>query len=255
MRTQCWRTKAGQRRRLKWWPEVSSATARYTRSTAARLPAESYQLQCAETWGFKKVNGRSVYVGHANSAGLVTMNIERLAESDYRAPTPEELAEFTEEKKAAKITAPPTINPTDEDAQALQDIWNAVALAKYNEIHNYRDTPPKVVEVRRMTQAAYSDRAKSGMASIRELTFNGVTFKTRKVSSGFYNYSASSAVVVLTDKPQKPFPAGWNATTPTVTQEPEPVIEPEEAPEEQDDAAHDEQHITEAAAVAAGCLF
>lgn len=201
------------------------------------------------------VTGRVVSVAFSANGG--PRNIERLGADIYRAPTPEELEAFNAEVAAQKAErktepkGPSLINPTDEDAQALQDIWNATALAKYNESHNYRDTPPKVVEVRRMTQAAYSARAKSNMVFIKELTFNGVTFKTRKASSGFYDYSAPDAVVILTDKPQKPFPAGWN-TTPTVTPSPEPEIEPQEAPEPEPAVCNES---TELETVAAGCLF
>jgi hypothetical protein len=106
--------------------------------------------------------------------GLVSVNIERLGEGNYRAPTDEERKAFSEESKerkkaakAAKGETIPLINPTDEDAERLQAIWNAKAQQEY-EKHNkayrhvLRDFVPTVV--RRMTQAQYSAVSKGTYA-------------------------------------------------------------------------------------------
>ena len=180
--------------------------------------------------------------------GTVLVNIERQGEDIYRAPTPEELEAFNSKQKARKAAKPtiPTINPTDEDAQALQDIWNAEANAQHGDAAG-------VVPVKRMTQSEFSGGLKHDYVFIHEKNIGGQLVKLRmKRGGGFYNYSAAYQVIILTDKPQKPFPAGWNTPTPTVTPEPEPVIEPQEAPEPEPAECNES---TELETVAAGCLF
>lgn len=109
-----------------------------------------------------KVLGYYQAYGVETRKQIVTCNIERLAESDYRAPTPEELEEFTAatnaEKKQRKATAPKAIsiiNPTLEDAQALQTILNAEAAEQHAKHRNFCSSfEPK--EVRQITQEVYS---------------------------------------------------------------------------------------------------
>lgn len=154
-----------------------------------------------------------------------TINVERFGESVYRAPTDAERAKFatdTKERKAgekaSKPAAPSLINPTDEDAQKLQDAWNAVVAAKF--IKAGRNNAP-VSEVWRMTQAEYSERSKGDYGPCEAVTVSELlevvgkynhgrhvpVFKVRKGSSGSMN--AASRVVVLTDKPRKTLP--WKA--------------------------------------------
>jgi hypothetical protein len=178
-----------------------------------------------------------------------TINIERLGEGHYKAPTAEELEAFTGKKATAKASKPvvSTINPTDEDAQALQDLWNARAA----ENDAPGRTPAGTVAVSRMTQAGYSTRAKHDMNFLKEITENGQTFKIRCArGGGFYNYSAAYQVIVLTDKPQKPLPTGWNApAAPAEAPQPEPVELIEEAAETITET------IEERELAPAGCLF
>ena len=170
------------------------------------------------SWGFVKINGSRAYVDHGG-----VLNIERLGEDAYRAPTPEELAEFNDKQKEAKQaskatgkTAPSLINPTMEDAQKLQDIWNA---------GQPEDRKSKIAV---MTQDQYSVRSKGSyaIASTVDLTergrayyqnYNGIEFaghtavcKVRKTSAGTGLYAANR-VIVISDKPQKPLP--WEAIT------------------------------------------
>lgn len=178
--------------------------------------------------------------------GGVLVNIERQGEDIYRAPTPEELEAFNARQKARKAAKPtiPTINPTDEDAQALQDLWNAAAHEKHGELAG-------IVPVKRMTQSEFSGGLKHDYVFIHEKNIGGQLVKLRmKRGGGFYNYNAAYQIIVLTDKPQKSFPAGWNK--PVVTPEPVPVIEQQEAPEPEP-TLRDES--TELEAVAVGCLF
>lgn len=156
--------------------------------------------------------------------GLVSVNVQRLPESAYRAPTDEERAAFAaqvkEAKKAAKATAPkspPLVNPTDEDAAKLQALWNERAEAAHRKAGNHGAFAPSAVWP--MTQAEYSARSKgdygpcgtadvSERGEVREYGRGGrvTVFKVRKGSGGGFSMYAAPRVVVLTDKPRKPLP-------------------------------------------------
>ncbi|QDV75405.1 DUF3560 domain-containing protein [Botrimarina mediterranea] len=174
----------------------------------------SVGVLCVDRWG----NGDAKQF-------VSVMKVERLGEDAYRPPTDEERARFAAEKKR-KPKAPPLINPTDEDAQRLQDLANAAAaLAKY---------PGKPAEVKRMTQAEYSrfsgeDRpynvwsvTTAAPLSWRNWTKNGAQVLARvRAAQGAICTSNAPAVIVLTDKPQKPLPAAVferAAQPPTVKQ-------------------------------------
>lgn len=185
------------------------------------------------TSGYTK---ESDYKTYATVPAIVTCNVERLGEDCYRAPTPEELETFQQqqkkqkaEAKAKKPVAPPTINPTDEDAARLQALWNDVAAdvyAKAKKEHRVYGTYTPT-EVCRMTQEQYSARSKGAYASfeIVNVLENGkrpkrsygyeekngaaVAFKVRKAHGpGGFSHQAER-VIVITDKPQKPIPLDW----------------------------------------------
>lgn len=188
--------------------------------------------------------GRKVYKlgDRVLSPGLEQLNVERLSKEAYRPPTDEERAAFVEKVKAdkakRKAEAPPAIqliNPTDADAQRLQDLWNARAKASHCARHlkSYgRDYAEefKPVEIIRTTQAQYSASSKGSYARAEttELCKDGyeyrhfsgcyghereaalkrqgpVVCKLRTASSG--DFYGPRRVIVITDKPQKPFPA------------------------------------------------
>lgn len=133
--------------------------------------------------------------------GPVRVNIERAGENIYRAPSAEDVAAMAASKKAKKDATPtiPTINPTREDAQRLQDAWNAAALAT--------GKTQRVVTVKEMTQAEFSQDLKHEYVFISEVTIGGQTIKMRLArGGGFYDYHAAKQVIVLTDKPQKALP-------------------------------------------------
>jgi len=165
---------------------------------------------------------------------LYQFETERAKPESYGAPTDAsraKLAEFEAAKKAAaavrKATVPacPLVNPTDEDAERLQALWNAQVIAKGNErkaksAYSYcPELEGEQSKVLRTTQANYS--AVSGgtysHAATTEIEEGG---KARTGYRGQYkgtlccklrtasgdNYKARR-VIVLTDKPQKPFPA------------------------------------------------
>lgn len=164
---------------------------------------------------------------------LRTVNIERSGEGVYRAPTEEELASFLASKQEAKKEAkkakaekhtPQLINPTDEDAERLQSIWNEEE-AKHRRNHE----PSQVI---RMTQAQYSERSKGSCPVCETVVVNEnctiktgyssdpsryAVFKIRIMNRN--SLSGTRRVVILTDKPQKPLPfdvaAEFKASCPT----------------------------------------
>ncbi len=161
---------------------------------------------------------------------------ERLSSSSYRAPTDEERQAFAAGKKAAKAaapksTAPPLVNPTLEDAQRLQALFNAANVTRWEGEHgrpvegapSYY-TPPKPAEVWTMTQEQYSAASKGSYSKFetRELCQGGALASkswNRKVTAplvakvrvgGYEPYR----VVHITDKPAKPLPAAvWTEYT------------------------------------------
>lgn len=160
--------------------------------------------------------------------GLVKLAVERLPENAYRAPTDKEAEEFarkmSKEKKAKREDAkanpkPKLTNPTEEDAQRLQDRLNAHAKAEHEKRSNgLADFEPS--EVLRMNQAKYSAASKGdGSCETSEILGDGRIFsrsfvrhepapvvcKVRTIWGDRF-YSARR-VIILTDKPQKPLPA------------------------------------------------
>jgi hypothetical protein len=154
---------------------------------------------------------------------LYTFKTERLAPGSYTEPTDEsraELAAFEAAAKAArnsakaKTPACPLINPTDEDAERLQAVWNAA------------DGSDKASAP--MTQAEYSARSGGGrgICETKEITGGG----TIRGSGGFMRRplfpavakvrSFGRRVVVITDKPQKAIPAAvWHDPRPETVAE------------------------------------
>jgi hypothetical protein len=185
---------------------------------------------------------------------------ERMPADAYKAPTAESLAELAEVKAAMRKAAPkgeacPLINPTDEDAQRLQDIWNAQAAADWERrcatgAGYSRDRAPEPNTVLRISQAVYSAHSKGSYASAGTRgVFKGGTMialyygaaakmreqfgrevcQVRQTSGG--NYQAPR-VIVLKDKPQKPLPAAVFPVQERIsaaTPEPAPVPVPQTA--------------------------
>jgi hypothetical protein len=151
---------------------------------------------------------------------------ERLAPGAYTPPDAESLAELEELKQAQKTGKPvkdacPLINPTKEDAERLQSIWNEEGREKYNEGKRngryYGEfEPAKVVYIK---QETYSEASKGAYARAETLGLaaGGVlasrfpkstgkdVCKLRTTYGGSGPYTPKS-IIVLTDKPGKPFP-------------------------------------------------
>lgn len=172
------------------------------------------------------------YDKHGNAYGpdnprpmvLHSINIERSGEDAYRAPTDEEREAFKASKKSAP-KGPTLLNPTDEDAERLQAIWNAARL---------NQSPAKV---ERMTQAQYTRRSKYDTHGARSIGADGkqrsdtpTAFKVRSV----WRMYGPDSVIVLTDKPQKPLPLDWDKIegkaeakpAPAKVEAPKPPAEP-----------------------------
>ena len=145
--------------------------------------------------------------------GPVNINIQRLGEEVYRAPTDEERDAF-KEAKAAAPKDPALVNPTDADAERLNAHLHRKQLEDVaNDRWKQTSTPPKPAEIVRMTQAEFSRRLKWGGVLTRELY--GARMRLGH-SYGGSNYSRFT-IIILTDKPQKPLPIDWQAL------EPEPI--------------------------------
>ncbi len=174
---------------------------------------------------------------------LHQIETERLPADAYRAPTDEELTAFTAARKAEKSAKPrktvvPLINPTDEDAEKLQALWNERAKRRHIEsnMRQYgKDHAPEFepATVCRVTQAVYSAASKGtyGRASTERIEAGG------KQVSGYANHQrlgnpvcllrtttanngkhfTPHRIIILTDKPQKSIPAAvWEIQTETV---------------------------------------
>lgn len=183
---------------------------------------------------------------------LAQIDTERLPADAYSAPTEEELAAFIAERKAKKAAAPkvetiPLVNPTDDDAERLQALLNERAKAEHCEIHlrrygNDYASEFKPSTVCRITQAVYSAASKgsyaraetrglcrnaqiepraSNMYSSAEVAARkerGQKVCEVRTTSGDGSDYGARRVIVLTDKPQKPFPASvWSLPQPEAT--------------------------------------
>lgn len=180
-----------------------------------------------------KVEGWTYQV--ANVAGtpfaLMQLDAERANPAAYKAPTDEsraKLAEFEAAKKAAAAqrkateTPCPLVNPTDADAERLQALWNV----QNTRWRSAGETAPTVL---RLTQAQYT--ANSGGYHSRLETVgvcaggdksdhNSQTMRTRQLPIAAKVRASWWRVVILTDKPQKPFPASvWHDPRPAMVEE------------------------------------
>lgn len=136
----------------------------------------------------------------------------------------------TERKAPRRGSTVPLINPTLEQAEALQEVWNREAIRK----HPRQVTPETCTEVLQITQARYSANSKGEYAPLKSceidarglpvvMGWRGGEFvrsaepvaRVRMRNSGRVLYGAN-AVVHLTDAPAKALP---------ITLEPAPVTE------------------------------
>jgi hypothetical protein len=204
----------------------SAATGRVV-SVGILAPSQAYFGRRGQAYGEDRPGPLSIHV----------MNIERLPSDSYRAPTAEELAAFEADKKARKDAAPkkevcPLINPTPEEAQKLQDLWNARARAEGEArkiSHPYSYNPKlteKLPEVCLITQATYSANSGGSYSKAETLGIGAggellETYDQRKYGKPVCKIRVTSGecympkrVIILTDKPQKALPASVWALLP-----------------------------------------
>lgn len=160
---------------------------------------------------------------------LYQQDVERASPESYQPPTAESLAKLAEfeqarkdaaKKRKAEVGTCPLVNPTDEDAEKLQAMFNARPVFR-------EDKPSAVI---RMTQEQFSARI-GGSCDTVVICETGLPHRTRygqaltrsdvykvRVCSGGYNQTRR--VVILTDKPQKPLP--WAAVEAARAKHPTP---------------------------------
>lgn len=221
---------------------LESVPAGWKQIQAVNKSNASGRVVSVKVWGVYSAYGKP------DVPRLVSVNVERLPEGAYRPPTADELEAFKveqakakAERKAATPKAPPLINPTDDDAQRLQDLWNAAAAEEQKKRNPYgRDFQP--VAVLRITQAQYAANSKGHYARFETRTIHADGRPARRSTNlwssegAAYDKSLPAAVckvrvagyqplqvIILTDKPQKPLPIDWSRLG--KAEEPAPAIE------------------------------
>lgn len=206
-------------------------------SVTGRVTSVDLKGPKAQGWTYKDHNVTGT------DYALYQFDTERMPMSAYTAPTDESRAELTTLKAERKAKAPvktpcPLVNPTDEDAERLQSIWNEREHDGHKAAKSCTEfEPAKVV---RLTQAQYSAHSKGSYASCdtrglcrdarlrrREsnmYTASGAEYDKkcgpsvcmiRRTSGGKSRGWAFDSVIVLTDKPQKALPAAvWSLPKP-----------------------------------------
>lgn len=156
-----------------------------------------------------------------------SFDTERLAPDAYTPPTDESRAELKRIKaEIKKAQAPlkksrPLINPTREEAERLQAVWNAKALADAK--RRCQRTMPTPSNVTEMSQTEYSLRSQGAYAIVKTIhldpgglecrsryykaQISEAVCKVRRMDSAGNELYRADSVIVITDKPQKPLPA------------------------------------------------
>jgi hypothetical protein len=165
---------------------------------------------------------------------IVTVNVERLGQEVYRAPTEDELKAFAESRKQLEsenpsLKMPPLINPTLADAERLVKHWNNLGKAESEEKKRSFEalTFSSMTKAEWKSKSAYTDR----YATIY-LTADGLpTYRREK---GFFRVRARQeygrvignslglcfSIVHLSDAASKPLPLDWDRIeNPQVVQE------------------------------------
>ena len=158
------------------------------------------------------------YSDETAATKIVSVNIERLGEDVYRAPTESELKQFNEQRKRVEETTPgiklaKLINPTVEEAKRLTAIWNKslkLQMEKRNREFQpllvHARTKEEVKGLRRKPETVYV--TKDGHPSYRRE--EGI-FRVRAIQTySLIHYSAFSyQIVAITDSATSPMPLDW----------------------------------------------
>lgn len=193
-------------------------------STTGRVVSVQVVVPAVSGWHYRVSNVPGT------AYALAQFETERAKPESYQVPTDAsraKLAEFEQAKREpseayrAKVPPCPLVNPTDEDAEKIQAIWNQ----SYSTYARETEGMPTVL---RCTQAVYSANAKGSFARVETAELTGGAFRLRNSHSmrarDFPAVAKVRAcgyrVVVLTDKPQKPMPAAvWHDPRPGVIAE------------------------------------
>lgn len=149
---------------------------------------------------------------------LKSLNIQRVGEDVYRDPTEEEYQAYLEKKatkkaetKKANADKPKLINPTIEEAQRLQDIWNegrkdiqtitTMTQAQYARMSKGSYSKYKTCVIcedgtEKSTHWNAKDRHKAQVCKVRKCY--------KEINGSWFDIPYS--VIVITDKPQKKLP-------------------------------------------------
>lgn len=190
-----------------------------------------------EGWAYKVQNVPGT------EKALYSIDTERLGPDAYKPPTDESraaLAEFEaacKAKRAKAPKAPPLINPTEDEAEQIQDAFNEAHRAAWEKKHGYTVeeapsyyTRPEAKPVVEMTQAEYSAASRGSYARAETKHFHAGPVEER---GGFATREKAVVealrlgpvvcklrvtgyeprqVVRITDKPGKKLPAAfWKA--------------------------------------------
>ena len=186
-------------------------------NATGRVVSVTVKAPLSTIYSFDK-NGKAY--GPDNPRPLVNtvLTVEDCGKDVYRAPT-EEDREALKAKQASepkKPKDPPLINPTREDAEKLQAIWNDAFSERCKNWY----TPPIRSTIIEMTQEEYKKSSTAVYGKNGNIVFVGddgkETYKQYcgNVKEGavcrvrrWYEVNQAYRVIILTDKPQKPLPA------------------------------------------------
>jgi hypothetical protein len=185
----------------------------FARTHGAEKP-EACELADGLSWSISSPVQLPLHIGTGSLVEMTGDEWRDLMQSTgYEVPTP------VERRKSDKPADAPLINPTPEEAERLQAVWNLRAEA----IFRKKGLPPKVAPVRKVTQAAYSNLSKGDYAPFKtvEISADGRVIQERwqnmklvksgepvarirvRRASDFY---VADSVAVIEDKPGKPLP-------------------------------------------------
>lgn len=182
-----------------------------------RVVSVTVKAPLSTIYSFDK-NGKAYGLDNPRPLVNTVLTVEDCGKDVYRAPT-EEDREALKAKQASepkKPKDPPLINPTREDAEKLQAIWNDAFSERCKNWY----TPPVRSTIIEMTQEEYKKSSTAVYGKNGNIIFVGddgkETYKQYcgNVKEGavcrvrqWYEVNQAYRVIILTDKPQKPLPA------------------------------------------------
>lgn len=204
----------------------------YERSALGNVPLFAGNLTAAILQTFARTHGahkpKAAKTGDVWTISSSVLLPAHIAEGDTATRTADQWCEFMQSvgytvptptpRKAAAYKLPPLINPTLEQAQEIQEMWNKAAFDKYARLYPNREHF-KMNAAKHVTQAAYSERSKGsyslydaieldvdGNARMRQRGTEFVAVCRVRVGHQGGSLYAPRPILVLSDKPTKPLP-------------------------------------------------